>query len=35
MTFIPSLDVSDETRTLISGAFAYLLKNLLTGKKEE
>ena len=35
MTFIPALDVSPETRTLISGAFAYLLKNLLSGKKEE
>ena len=35
MSFIPALDVSPETRTLISGAFAYLLKNLFSGKKEE
>jgi len=32
MSFVPALDVSPETRTLISGAIAYLLKNLFTKK---
>lgn len=32
LTFIPALDVSPETRTLISGMFAYLVKNFFTGK---
>jgi len=30
MEFVPLLDVSPETRTLISGAIAYLAKNFLT-----
>ncbi len=30
VTFIPALDVSPETRTLISGALAYLIKNFFT-----
>lgn len=32
ITFIPMLDVSPETRTLISGALAYLGKNFFSGK---
>ena len=32
MTFVPALDVSPETRTLISGGIAYLLKNFFSGK---
>ncbi len=30
ITFVPMLDVSPETRTLISGAIAYLGKNFFT-----
>ena len=30
ITFVPMLDVSPETRTLISGAIAYLAKNFFT-----
>lgn len=30
ITFVPALDVSPETRTLISGGIAYLLKNFFT-----
>jgi len=33
--FIPLLDVTPETRTLISGAIAYLIKNFFTPKKDE
>lgn len=34
ITFVPLLDVSPETRTLISGAIAYLVKNFFTPKSE-
>lgn len=34
ITFVPLLDVSPETRTLISGAIAYLSKNFFTPKSE-
>lgn len=32
---IPSLNVSPETRTLISGALAYLIKNFFTKPKKD
>jgi hypothetical protein len=34
-SFVPTLDVSPETRTLISVAIAYLLKNFFTPSKLE
>lgn len=33
INFVPALNVSPETRTLISGGLAYLLKNFFSGTK--
>ena len=35
INFVPTLNVSPEVRTLISGGLAYLLKNFFTGKSIE